>query len=1037
MKIKFLFLFILPLLTFSSLNAQQCTIKEETWQIKTYPFSDPDPVPILVDRPEIYPYFKYQKYSTKGKNIDWKVIVLENDYIKVLVLPGVGGKVYGAIEKSTNQEFIYYNKVLKFRQIAMRGPWTSGGSEFNFGLVGHTPTVATPVDFVTRENSDGSISCFVGTMDLTSRTRWTVEVRLPKDKAFFETRTTWYNPTPFNQSYYSWSNNAVKAGEDLEYFYPGKLRRGHGYSVPMLPWPVDKKGRNLSFYKNNNFGSHKSHFVTGAYENFFGGYWHDSNFGFGHWSLYDDMPGKKMWIWAQSRQGAIWENLLSDTDGQYSEPQSGRLFSQDDHEFFPPYTADNWKEIFFPFKDTGGMVKATPYGILNIEKKDNSLQLKFCPLQSFTDDLLITDGKGEIQRETISFKAMEVIKRKIPVNSIQEIFNISISDKIKYTSDLTENEITRPYSYHVINESTTESIYLAAERLEKNRKYDEALKKYFTCINNDPYHLNSMVRAAEIYSRKTDYQRALSYAGSALQLDMYNPDANYIFGIISRNLSDFVNAKETFGWAARSMKYRANAYCQLAEINLIENNHSVALDYIQKSIDYNNKNSKPKEVLAILLRKLNKTAEAIKVLSEIQINDPLNHLATFELYLNQPSQKILTKFKSNIQTEIPHETYLEMAITYNNLGLEEEAIKVLENCSVNKPTIQYWLAYLNKSINSEKSRSYLDEANQASPQHIFPFRSESIPVFKWAIKSSPEQWKSYYYLGLIYWSKGKTAEANELFKNCDDPEFAPFYITQAHFNTDLALPYYIKALKTNEKDWRNWHFIVKHYNQNFQYKKALDLSSKAVNKFQDDIVIQMDYAISLYNTKQYDKCLKKLINLEVLPYEGGWEAHDLFKKTNIHLAMEMMKKNNFKNAVKYLEDSKKYPELLGTGKPYDPDYRLQDYLRSICYKKLNDSESEKIAFENVRNFTIGNWGNSLRHNLFGYITLRNFGELEKANQLLNEWQNKKNNLTYQWYLAKLKKNQIDTLEIEKKQANDSRFSIVVDVVKFLENEGYL
>ena len=153
--------------------------------------------------------------------------------------------------------------------------------------------------------------------------------------------------------------------------------------------------------------------------------------------------------------------------------------------------------------------------------------------------------------------------------------------------------------------------------------------------------------------------------------------------------------------------------------------------------------------------------------------------------------------------------------------------------------------------------------------------------------------------------------------------------------------------------------------------------------------------------------------------------------------MEMMKKNNFKNAVKYLEDSKKYPELLGTGKPYDPDYRLQDYLRSICYKKLNDSESEKIAFENVRNFTIGNWGNSLRHNLFGYITLRNFGELEKANQLLNEWQNKKNNLTYQWYLAKLKKNQIDTLEIEKKQANDSRFSIVVDVVKFLENEGYL
>ena len=277
------FFIIISIFSFTEIHAQESIIKEEIWDIKTYPFSDPDPVPILTRRPSIYPYFSFNKFSHKGIDKKWKVVTLENDYIKLMVLPEVGGKVYGAIEKSTGNEFLYYNKVLKFRQIAMRGPWTSGGIEFNFGIVGHTPAVATPVDYLIRQNPDGSASCFIGTMDLTSRTRWTVEVIIPKDKAFFKTRTFWYNPTPFRQSYYSWSNNAVKASNDLHYQYPGRFVVPHGYGIPLDPWPVDKQGRDLSWYKNNNFGADKSHFVLGEYEHYYGGYWHDSDFGFGHY----------------------------------------------------------------------------------------------------------------------------------------------------------------------------------------------------------------------------------------------------------------------------------------------------------------------------------------------------------------------------------------------------------------------------------------------------------------------------------------------------------------------------------------------------------------------------------------------------------------------------------------------------------------------------------------------------------------------------------------------------------------------------------
>ena len=166
----------------------QASISEYNQSFKTYTFDDPDPVPILVSNPKIYPYFKYEGYQHESVMKEWKVVKLENDYIEVYVLPEVGGKVWGAIEKSTGEEFIYRNEVMKFRNISMRGPWTSGGIEFNFGIIGHHPSTATPVDYDIQTNDDGSVSCTVGNIDLPSHTQWRVEIYLAPDKAYFETR---------------------------------------------------------------------------------------------------------------------------------------------------------------------------------------------------------------------------------------------------------------------------------------------------------------------------------------------------------------------------------------------------------------------------------------------------------------------------------------------------------------------------------------------------------------------------------------------------------------------------------------------------------------------------------------------------------------------------------------------------------------------------------------------------------------------------------------------------------------------------------
>ena len=180
-----LYLVLLSFPTF--LKAQKATIREEYMSMKTYMFSDPDPVPEIG---RIYPYFRFDGYTGKSIQKLWKMVILENDYIKVFVCPDIGGKVWGAIEKSTGREFLYFNHVVKFRDVAMRGPWTSGGLEYNFGDIGHISTCATPVDYAIQENSDGSVSCTVGAIDLPSRTKWNVEISLQKDKAYFETKAS-------------------------------------------------------------------------------------------------------------------------------------------------------------------------------------------------------------------------------------------------------------------------------------------------------------------------------------------------------------------------------------------------------------------------------------------------------------------------------------------------------------------------------------------------------------------------------------------------------------------------------------------------------------------------------------------------------------------------------------------------------------------------------------------------------------------------------------------------------------------------------
>jgi len=184
------------------------------------------------------------------------------------------------------------------------------------------------------------------------------------------------------------------------------------------------------------------------------------------------------------------------------------------------------------------------------------------------------------------------------------------------------------------------------------------------------------------------------------------------------------------------MKYRSSAYCQLGEIYLMEGNSGRALEFLRRALDYDANNIKAQQVLSTAYRLLKNPAKAKETLGRILEIDPLNHLARFEQYLLEPGAQKLGEFKSLIRNEIPHESYLEIAMHYVNLALADDALRLLE-AAPEHPTVRYWQAYLLREKSPERSREVLKKAAALSPYLVFPFREESIPVFQWADKRFP------------------------------------------------------------------------------------------------------------------------------------------------------------------------------------------------------------------------------------------------------------------------------------------------------------
>ena len=197
--------------------------------IPTYEVGVPEKNPMFLEKRVyqgstgvVYPYPVIEKIEDKPHDKKYNALWLENKYIKIMVLPELGGRVQMAYDKIKQRHFIYYNNVIKPALVGLAGPWISGGIEFNWPQH-HRPSTFMPVDYTIERLEDGGATVWVSERERMFHQRGAAGFTLRPDRAVLEIRGRVYNPTPIPQTFLWWANPAVAVNDHYQSVFPADV----------------------------------------------------------------------------------------------------------------------------------------------------------------------------------------------------------------------------------------------------------------------------------------------------------------------------------------------------------------------------------------------------------------------------------------------------------------------------------------------------------------------------------------------------------------------------------------------------------------------------------------------------------------------------------------------------------------------------------------------------------------------------------------------------------------------------------------------
>lgn len=963
---------------------------EEKVIIPTYEVGTPEKYPVFLEKRvyqassgAVYPHPVIEKISDTKVDKEWDAIFIENDYIKLMILPALGGRIQRAYDKIRKRDFVYYNHVIKPALVGLTGPWISGGIEFNWPQH-HRPSTYDPTDFYIEDNEDGSKTIWVSELERMFRTKGMAGFTLHPDKAYIEIKAHLYNRTPHPQTFLWWANPAVAVNDHYQSVFPpdvnavfdhGKrdvsefpIARGEYYKVDYAP------GTDISRYKNIPVPT--SYMAITSKYDFVGGYENDSKGGLLHVADHNVSPGKKQWTWGNGEFGKAWDRNLTDADGPYIELMCGVYTdNQPDFSWMHPYEEKSFKQYFMPYYNVGVVKNATKEALVNLEMVDGKALIKVHVTSTY-DNCVITlkAGNKVLHDEVLNLSPAVGFEKAIDIEHYTfDDLQISVNDSSgkvlvawEPDKDLSE-EIPEPAKAAKAPKDidTVEGLYLRGLHLEQYRHatfnatdyYDEALRR----SPKDARCNNAM---GLWHMRKGQLKTAISYFDTAIEtLTSHNPnpyDGEPYFnkGLALNYLGKKDEAYASFFKACWNAQWQDAGYFNLAQIDCFRGDLEKALDLVDRALIKNWHNHKARHLKVIILRKLGKIEAASKLVEDSLAIDKFNFGVLYERYILSNKQEDLDAFK-NILRNYAH-NYIEFSLDYAMAGQFDAAISLLkvltnDNDSV-YPMVHYFMGwYFTQQGDDTNALLAYKKASQMPDTYCFPNKIEEVLALQAACKANPTDAKAFYYLGNFWYANRQYPKAQACWESSVklDDGFAITHRNLAllYYNKtnqkELALSHLETAFKLDNTDARLLMELDQLYKKiNISTDKRLALLEQYIEltNSRDDLYLER---ISLYNLKgEFEKAKELIENRQFHPWEGG-EGKVPFQYLTCYT--ELAKKNinlkNFDYAIELLNAAKTYPHNLGEGKLHGTVENDIDYWLGCAYEGLGDNDKAKAYFE--------------------------------------------------------------------------------------------
>ncbi len=935
--------------------------------IPTYEIGKPEKNPMFLENRVyqgssgvVYPHPVIEKISDEKIDKEYDAIYLENQFLKIMILPELGGRVQMAFDKTKQRHFVYYNQVIKPALVGLTGPWISGGIEFNWPQH-HRPSTFEAVDHCIEKNSDGSITVWCSELERMFRTRGMAGFTLNPDKAYLEIKVKLFNRTNFPQTFLWWANPAVKVNDDYQSVFPpdvnavfdhGKrdvsefpIAKGTYYKVDYAP------GTDISRYKNIPVPT--SYMAVNSKYNFVGGYENDSRGGLLHVANHHISPGKKQWTWGHSDFGRAWDRNLTDEDGPYIELMCGVFTdNQPDFSWLMPGEEKTFSQYFMPYRDLGVVKNATKEAMVNLQVEDGK-----CIIKSYTTSIYISgkiilkagnkiliDDIFDFHPATSYEKIIDLPQGTDP--SALEIAILTSNGKllVDWKPESALNPIPEPAKPAKLPEEieSIEQLYLTGLHLEQYRHatYDP-LNYYFEGLRRDPKDSRCNNALGLWYLRRGQFAKAEPYFRQAIStLTERNPnpiDGEPFFnlGLTLGYLQKDNGAFEAFYKSVWNGSFQDSGYFELARLAAKRHDWEEALELVDRALIRNWHNHKARQIKVSILRKLDRYVEAIQLVEESLKLDPFNFGVLFEKILLNPERGSNPFGDSELKTLIRENihTYIEFSLDFAAAGFYSEAIELINlGIKEQKENPVYPMAYYYKAWfeahDGDKAASdqSLLFAASVSPDYCFPNHIEAVVVLEWAKSKNPADAKAPYYLGNFWYNARQYDEAilNWELSATNDDCFPTVHrnLALAYFNKtnspEKAIVALEKAFAIDRSDSRIFMELDQLYKRiGYSPESRLQNLEKypdLVNE-RDDLYLEQATLFNLLGL--YERGYSLILNRKFHPWEGGeGKVTGQYVFSLTEMAKNAIAAEDYQKGIDLLTLAQHYPENLGEGKLY-------------------------------------------------------------------------------------------------------------------------